>query len=315
MTEDVQTSRGKRLATQIIAPTVTFFLILGLWQLAVDQEWVGKFILPPPADVAVSFYELLFEENLWPDIWATSWVTLAGFFLGCLLGVALALACGLSRILNAALYPYIVALQVTPRIALAPIIIAWLGFGAGPKIAIVVLVVFFPVFVNTLAGIYGVDRESSDMFRSLGANRRQTFTGLMLPSALPVMFAGFKTAMTFALLATIVAEFISADAGLGLLVSKFSYQLNMDDAFAVIIMLAILGMIFYALMVIADRCAVYWMHDSRMSARTRRLNRRRGTRLEEAHHSAAGPGAPGPIPSVGRVPAAGESESVKAQIQ
>ena len=267
---------------RLIPPIVMFVLIIALWQLAVAGEWVSEFILPPPADVAVSFYELVFEENLWSDVWATTWVTVAGFLLGCALGVALALACGLSRVLNSALYPYVVSLQVTPRIALAPIIIAWLGFGYGPKITIVILVVFFPVFVNTLAGIASVDRDSSEMFRSLGANRRQTFTGLMLPSALPVMFAGFKTAMTFALLATIVAEFISADAGLGLLVSKFSYQLNMDDAFAIIMMLAVLGLVLYAIMVIADRLAVYWMHDSRMSARTRRLNQRRDSRRASA---------------------------------
>ena len=304
MIEDVPESRAKKLAIQIIPPVVTFFLIIGLWQLAVERDWVGEFILPPPADVATSFYELLFEENLWADIWATTWVTLVGFVLGSGLGIALALACGLSRILNSALYPYVVALQVTPRIALAPVIIAWLGFGAGPKVAIVILVVFFPVFVNTLAGIYGIDRDASDMFRSLGANKRQTFTGLMFPSALPVMFAGLKTAMTFALLATIVAEFLSADAGLGLLVSRFSYQLNMDDAFAIIAMLAIMGMLFYAIMVIADRLAVYWMHDSRMAARTRRLNRKQGSGSDpEAEGATSAKDAPA-------VPAAGETETV-----
>jgi NitT/TauT family transport system permease protein len=280
--EEIPMSRGRSLATRLIPPIVTFVLIIGLWQLAVANEWVSEFILPPPQDVAVSFYELVFEENLWSDIWATTWVTVAGFLLGCALGIGLALACGLSRILSSALYPYVVSLQVTPRIALAPIIIAWLGFGYAPKIAIVVLVVFFPVFVNTLAGIASVDRDSLEMFRSLGAGKRQTFTALMLPSALPVMFAGFKTAMTFALLATIVAEFISADAGLGLLVSKYSYQLNMDDAFAIIGMLSILGLVLYAIMVIADRLAVYWMHDSRMSARTRRLNQRRDARRASA---------------------------------
>jgi NitT/TauT family transport system permease protein len=282
MIEEIPSSRARSLSMKLIPPTVMFLAIIGLWELAVSGGWVSKFILPPPDEVAVSFYELLVHENLWSDIWATTWVTVAGFVLGSALGIALALACGLSKILSAALYPYVVSLQVTPRIALAPIIIAWLGFGYAPKITIVVLVVFFPVFVNTLAGIASVDRDSSEMFRSLGANRRETFTGLMLPSALPVMFAGLKTAMTFALLATIVAEFISADAGLGLLVSKFSYQLNMDDAFAIILMLSILGLLLYAVMVISDRIAVYWMHDSRMSARTKRLDQRRDARRANA---------------------------------
>lgn len=278
ITGNARASRRKSLTIRIVPPIVTFLIVVTMWQVAVSSEWVTKFILPPPKDVVVSFYELLFEEDIWADIWATSWVAVVGFLLGSALGILLALACGLSRILNSALYPYVVGLQVTPRIALGPIIIAWLGFGAAPKIALVVLIVFFPIFVNTLAGIASVDRDSAEMFRSLGAGKRQTFTGLMLPHSIPVMFAGLKTGMTFALLATVVAEFLSATEGLGVLVSTFSSQLNMDDAFAAITMLTILGTLLYAVVMIGDRFTVYWVYDSRMSARTRRLNRRRQIR-------------------------------------
>jgi NitT/TauT family transport system permease protein len=272
MNEDLPMSRTKSLALKVGAPLGFLVFLLLLWQVAVDNEWMSSFILPPPMDAARSFYELLFEEDIWPDIWATAYVALFGFLLGAVLGIALAIAVGLSRFLNAMLYPFIVALQVMPRVAIAPILIAWLGFGQEP--IFVVLVVFFPIFVNTLAGFQSVDAESREMFRSLGANRRQTFTKLLLPKSLPVMFAGFKTGITFALLAVIVAEFLSGDKGLGVLVSKFASQLNSDDAFAIIGILTIMGLVFYAGMQLLDRLIVFWEHDSRMSARTRHKNRR-----------------------------------------
>ena len=168
------------------------------------------------------------------------------------------------------LNPYAVALQVTPRIAIAPLIIAWAGFGYNSKIWIAAIIAFFPVYVNALTGILTVDEDAREMFRSLGASRWQTFTHLMVPGSLPIMFAGLKTAAGLSLVGAVVGEFISAERGLGVLVQQFSSQLAIADAFAVILMLMFLGLLLYGTMEWLERTTVFWLHDARLVARSRR---------------------------------------------
>jgi NitT/TauT family transport system permease protein len=190
--------------------------------------------------------------------------------------------------------PYAVALQVTPRIAIAPLIIAWAGFGYSSKIWIAAIIAFFPVYVNALTGILTVDEEAREMFRSLGASRWQTFMRLMVPSSLPVLFAGLKTAAGLSLVGAVVGEFISAERGLGVLVQQFSSQLAIADAFAVILMLMILGLILYGVMEWLERTTVFWLHDGRLAARTRRRAARARRKLarqdvaSEPHPTLAG---------------------------
>jgi NitT/TauT family transport system permease protein len=172
------------------------------------------------------------------------------------------------------LHPYAIGLQVTPRIAVAPIIIAWAGFGYSSKIWIAAIIAFFPIYVNALTGILTVDEESREMFRSLGASRWQSFSRLVVPSSLPIMFAGLKTAAGLALVGAVVGEFISAQRGLGVLVQQFSYQLAVDDAFAVILILMFMGLLLFALMEWLERVTVFWLHDARLVARTRRRQAR-----------------------------------------
>lgn len=257
-----------------IRPSTVFypvgFLIatLAVWQLIVIFDYVDALILPPPGDVAVSFVDIILGGRVWMDVWVTTSNTLAGFAIAAIGGVGLAIITGLSPRMKAMLYPHVIALQVTPRIALAPILIAWLGFGEGPKIAIAALIAFFPVFVNTLTGMLSIGVEEEEMFRSLGATRRQLFVDLMLPSSFPMIFAALKTAMTLALTGAVVGEFIASERGLGLLVKRYSYQLNMDDAFAVLVILMLVGLVLYAVTAAMDSVVVFWNHDRRMNART-----------------------------------------------
>ena len=263
-------SRGVRVLRRLWPPILFLVLLIALWELALALEWVSESILPPPLDIARSFVDLLGSDFVWDDIGATLWESVAGFALGSALGLALAIPSGLSPTMRQMLNPYAVALQVTPRIAIAPLIIAWAGFGYSSKIWIAAIIAFFPVYVNALTGILTVDEEAREMFRSLGASRRQTFTRLMVPSSLPVLFAGLKTAAGLALVGAVVGEFISAERGLGVLVQQFSSQLAIADAFAVILMLMILGLLLYGVMEWLERTTVFWLHDARLAARTRR---------------------------------------------
>lgn len=260
----------RRIGPAFWPPLVFLVFLVALWELASTQGWVSELILPRPGEVATSFVELLAEGLIWGDLWATTYETLAGFVVAGALGIVLAIVCGLWDLPRRMLYPYIITLQVTPRIAIAPILIAGLGFGYTPKIVLAATIAFFPIFINALTGMVSVDADAREMFRSLGASRRQTFTHLMLPNSLPITFAGLKIGMTLALIGAVVGEFISADEGLGLLVQRFSSALNMADALAVVLILTLLGLVLYAAMEYLDRALVFWSHDSRLVARSRR---------------------------------------------
>jgi NitT/TauT family transport system permease protein len=279
----------RRLARRLWPPLLFLAILLGLWELALAVDYVSESILPHPKDIVVSFYELVRSDFVWDDVAATLWESVAGFALGAVLGLALAIPSGLSPIMRQMLNPYAVALQVTPRIAIAPLIIAWAGFGYNSKIWIAAIIAFFPVYVNALTGILTVDEEAREMFRSLGASRWQTFTHLMVPSSLPIMFAGLKTAAGLALVGAVVGEFISAERGLGVLVQQFSSQLAISDAFAVILMLMFLGLLLYGTMEWLERATVFWLHDARLVARSRRLAARAAKKLGRDGGVASGP--------------------------
>jgi NitT/TauT family transport system permease protein len=259
-----------RVAQRLWPPLLFLVILIALWELALAVEYVSETILPHPKDIAVSFYELITSSFVWDDIGATLWESVAGFVLGSVLGLALAIPSGLSPIMRQMLNPYAVGLQVTPRIAIAPLIIAWAGFGYSSKIWIAAIIAFFPVYVNALTGMLTVDEDEREMFRSLGASKWQQFIQLMVPGSLPVMFAGLKTAAGLALVGAVVGEFISAQRGLGVLVQQFSSQLAISDAFAVILMLMFLGLLLYGFMEWLERTTVFWLHDSRLVARSRR---------------------------------------------
>jgi NitT/TauT family transport system permease protein len=269
-----KTSKRRLLVAQVIPPLLLFVALIALWELAVSDEWISSLILPHPWEVVEGFSELVSGEVLWPNLRATAWEIIAGFLLGSGAGIALAVACALSVVARRTIYPYVVALQVTPRIALAPMLVAWLGFGDSPKIVLAATICFFPVFLNALTGMAAAEREAQEMFRSLGASRTRTFLHLRLPAALPVTFAGLKTALTLAMIGAVVGEFITGDKGLGLLLQRYSYQGEMGLAFAVLLILTLIGFVLYGFMEYLDRILIFWSHESRMSARTRRRQKR-----------------------------------------
>jgi NitT/TauT family transport system permease protein len=278
----------RRLLEVVGAPLLFLGLLVLVWEIALAQEWVSTRVLPHPEDIVASFVDLSLSDIWWDDVAATLWESVAGFLLGSVLGLALAIPSGLWPVMRRMLHPYAIGLQVTPRIAIAPLIIAWVGFGYSSKIWIAAIISFFPVYVNALTGMLTVDEEAREMFRSLGANRWQTFIRLVTPSSLPVMFAGLKTAAGLALVGAVVGEFISAQRGLGVLVQQFSYQLAVSDAFAVIVMLMLLGLLLYGVMEWLERITVFWLHDSRLVARTRRRAARARRRAARRPDVAAG---------------------------
>ena len=288
-TRSVGTVRRRRPVppVRIIAPVILFVVVVGLWELATSQEWVSSLILPRPFDVAVSLVDLFGTGLIWEHLAATMFETLAGFALAATIALAMALAAGWSSTLRHMIQPYAVILQVMPMLALAPIIISAFGFGFESKIVVAGLISFFPIFVNSLTGLLMPDPQEEELFRSLGASKAQTFVHVLLPTAAPLIFAGLRIGLTLSLAGAVVAEFVSSQVGLGLLVQRFSYQLNLDDAFAVILVLTAIGLALYAVVGVADRYIVFWRRESGLAARTktraRRYTRRlaRGTRRRD----------------------------------
>lgn len=240
-------------------PAIVFFVVvIGVWEAVSRSDMVSDLILPAPSAVAVAFGDLFSSGIVWPHLRVTVTETLLGFVIGSGGGFLLGTFAAWSVIFRRVVSPYVITFQVTPRVAMAPIFLTWFGFGMTSKVVLAATICFFPVFINTVTGLVNIDEDAMELFQSLKANRRQVFVNLSLPSALPVVFAGLKTGMTLALIGAIVAEFVGASEGLGLLIDQFNFQLATDAAFAVVLLLAIVGLILYGIVELLDRKIVFW---------------------------------------------------------
>lgn len=242
----------------MLTPAAVIFAVLALWEGAVRLGIANPIIIPPPTLVTVRLIELMGEGFFWQATATTMTETVAGFLIGSITAWILGTWVGIVDLARKALYPLLVAVQIMPRVALAPIFLTWFGFGITSKIVMAATICFFPVFINVVVGLETVDRDARTLMRSLGATRMQTYRALSLPSSLALVFAGLKTAMTLALIGAIVAEFVGASKGMGVLISTFNFQLDVASAFAVIIALMLAGLILYGIVDVIDRKVVYW---------------------------------------------------------
>jgi len=264
-----------RIAASFGLPLGIFLVAVGFWHYLTVDEKISRLILPPPAAVASSFWELFKPGGIgWFHLGITFFEAIAGFLLATVVATVIATLASLSTTFKRAIYPYVVALQVTPRIAVSPIIIAALGFGMLPKVVIAALVCFFPILINLLTGLLSVGHNIEEMFRSVRAPKRSFFRYAMVPCALPYAMPGFLTGISFALIGAIVAEFISGSQGLGYLIKNFSFLLNMGASYAVVLSLTMMGLVLFGLMNLAKPAIVFWESDRRLTARSKRMLRR-----------------------------------------
>lgn len=226
-------------------------LLVILWQVVVVVFAVPGYLLPPPFEVA---------EALWsnPSTFAghtliTVYEILIGLSVGVLLGLTLALLMSQSPVLNNALYVPILATQTTPIVAVAPILIIWFGVGLAPKIIIVAIFSFFPVLVNTLAGLQATSRQMVQLMESVAASDWQVYRYIRIPMALPHVFAGLRLAAAASVVGAIVVEWVSSTAGLGYLLILYQSRLNVSKAFATLVILMLLGIAVFALFAILER--------------------------------------------------------------
>jgi NitT/TauT family transport system permease protein len=244
---------------QRILPAVFLAAIVGLWELASRFTDVPVYILPAPSAIV----ERLVRS--WPLLWEHSIVTLTeigiGFAVGVALGLALAIPIAYSTIFRNTIYPLIVASQAVPKIAIAPLMVLWLGFDIMPKIVVTALMVFFPVTVTAAEGFSSVDRNLLDLLRSVHASPAQIFFKIRFPHALPQIFSGLKIGITLAVVGAVVGEWVGADSGLGYLLVYANTLLDSTLLFASLILLIAIGVVLFVIVGVLERLLLPWHRD------------------------------------------------------
>jgi NitT/TauT family transport system permease protein len=237
---------------------VLLVVILGGWEGLIKLLGIPPFILPPPSMVAFALWQGFASGLYFEHIAVTVFQTIAGFILGCGLGFLLGVAVALSRQTAYFMYPYIVMFENMPKVALAPLIVLCFGLGMTSKIITAGLIAFFPLLVNTNTGLNSVDKDRVDLIRSLGGSERQIFFMVRLPSALPFIFAGLEVAIGLALIGTVVAEFLGAERGLGMLMQSMNYMMDISGSFSILIILALIGLILNRILLFVRSHILFW---------------------------------------------------------
>jgi NitT/TauT family transport system permease protein len=241
-----------------LPPLATFVLVVLGWEAVVRVFEVPPYLVPAPSAVAVAFWNGFAQANYLGHAAITAFQAVAGFAAGSLLGLAIGTLVVVFPFAERIVYPYVVALQTVPKVAVAPLIIVWFGFGIESKIVIVALVSLFPVLVNVIAGLKAVDQDRLDLMSALSASRWQILRYLRLPNALPFIFAGLNTAIVFSVIGAIVGEFVGANRGIGFLILQANFALDIAAAFALFVVLSIMGVTLHALLQWAQRRIVFW---------------------------------------------------------
>lgn len=231
---------------KVVLPVLGLLAIIGAWWLATIVFGIEPFLVPSPADVVGEFLEV--PGYLLEQLLITLWEAVSGFGLAIVIGVPLALLIVGSTVLERMFYPLLVALNAVPKVAIAPIVVVWFGFGISSKVLMVVLVCIFPIVISTASGMKSTPGELVELFRSLDAARHHEFFKLRLPYALPQVFVGLKVSITLAVIGAVIGEFVGASAGLGFVISQSGGNANTSLAFAAMTLLAIMSVaLFYGL--------------------------------------------------------------------
>jgi NitT/TauT family transport system permease protein len=245
----------RRLARLTTFPIFLALLIL-FWQESISWFSIPAYILQRPSDIVI---------NAWADLprlldytLVTAWETLLGFAAAIVLGVPIGLFIVASGLARRTLYPLLVSLEMVPKIAFAPLFIAWLGFGLLPKMIVVFLVCFFPVVLNSIAGFSSLSEELNRFCAATGASVWRAFIRLRLPAALPQCFVGFKYAAVNATVGATIAEFIGSDRGLGFYIQIQTGNMRPDLAFAAIFLLTLLGLALFGMVTLVERLVIPW---------------------------------------------------------
>ncbi len=246
-------------STRNVMLTVLLFCVsISVWEATVRLFEVPTFIFPAPSKVAVALWRGFASGLYQKHLYHTMLETILGFLLGSAMGFFLGTAVAMNRYVEYFFYPYIVMFQSLPKVALAPLIVIWFGLGLKSQVVNAALIAFFPLLVNTMVGLRSTDEDRVSLMRSLAASERQIFWMLRLPNALPFVMAGLDVAMIFALIGAIVAEFVGAQAGLGMLIQSMNFNMDVSGQFSVLLILSVVGLILNRGILLIRRRVLFW---------------------------------------------------------
>jgi ABC-type nitrate/sulfonate/bicarbonate transport system permease component len=250
---------------RVLPPVLFAAGVLAAWQALCALTGVAESTLPAPSDIARALWDerSLLADNAWPTLVEI----LLGFALATVVGVGLALALHLSPALERAAYPWLVASQMIPIVAIAPVVVLWTGFDLRPKVIVIALVSFFPIVVSTVDGLRSAPPGAVDVLRTLGAPRWRVLLLAELPAALPFTFSGLRVAAALSVIGAVFAEWVGSSEGLGYLVLVLNNQVRTAEVFAVVVVLAVIGLALFGAVSLAERLALPWYHGTRRVSR------------------------------------------------
>ena len=255
-------SEGRRLGPlsdpgNVLAGVVLVVLLAG-WELSVRAAMVPAFLLPAPSNLVAQFFTDLTSPTTLRDIGYTFAEIALGFGGGAVLGVGLGAAIALLPIVEKVVWPYVITLQTIPKVAIAPLLIIWFGFGIDSKILIVALICFFPILVNSVAGFKSTDARQLLLMDAMDATRWQIFCKVRLPTAIPYLIAGFRIAVVVAVIGAVVGEFLGASVGLGALIITRQSNMDVNGVFSVLAMLSLIGLAMNLFVNLLSRKLAFW---------------------------------------------------------
>ena len=243
-------------------------VVIVIWDLATTRfGWVSPIILPSPgetlADLIFVGHNLITGGHMLEALWTTTQTVFWGFLIAMAIGFSLGILVGETKFGERAVMPYLVAIDTMPKVAFAPLFIAWLGFGISSKVALAAFIATFPIVVSTAAGLYAASENERMLFRAMGASRMQTLFRLKLPTGLPHIFTGLKIAAVGVMAGAITGEFLGGGKGFGALIRQSASQMNTPRVFALILYLSLLGLLLYFTVVWVQRRLVFWNKSDR----------------------------------------------------
>jgi NitT/TauT family transport system permease protein len=239
-------------------PLITLAAFLLGWEVLVRLSDIPAFILPSPGAVAARLVSVVMNGTLFYHTLVTLAEVIGGLALGLAVATVLGYLLAKSVPVERAVAPYLVASQAVPIVAIAPLLVIWFGSGMFSKVLISALIVFFPILINTIAGVRGVPEDLHDLMRSLCATRWQTFSKLEVPAALPVLLAGLKIGATLSVIGAVVGEFAGADAGLGSMISLADGQYDTARMFVGVLVLVAMALVLYGGVTVIEKRALRW---------------------------------------------------------
>jgi NitT/TauT family transport system permease protein len=244
---------------RIAASLAILVIFLAGWEWGPDLLGVETYIIPPLSSVVEGLLDMFRTDRLWMHIGVTTFEVILGFVLGSLLGMVGGYALGMSVTAEVVLSPYILALQIAPKVAFAPLFVLWFGFGLEPRILIAVLIVFFPVLINVMTAVRNIDPDLINLARSFKASRMQVFWKIQVPASMPPMFAGLRIGATLAVIGVAVGEFAGGNTGVGYLIVLTAGAAETAKVFAAIFALTMIGIIAYWLVILLENRVLHYM--------------------------------------------------------